>query len=277
LLEEQIGDGKGVADMVKRSNWSWRRLAYTFFALIILVACWESNSLQAGALIAQDIPQESIRMRILANSDSVADQWIKREVRNAVIAEMRSWVTGPQTIAEARAMVRLHLPELEDAVGGTLAQYGFTYGYTVELNTVPFPAKRVLFKQYPAGEYEALRVTIGEGEGQNWWCVLFPPLCFVGGQIVAKKNVEAANASAAAETASEAKTAGSAKTANSGSSASKDKAAAGKTAGADKSVTTAKASHKDTAIASAKPQSDAGAPDMEVRFFLWDMLKKLFA
>lgn len=162
--------------MVKR--FSWNTFLYMAFALIILLVSWENNRSHA-AVVEGDIPEQSIRLRILANSDSVADQALKRHIRDAVVEEMNGWVAGPTGIEEARAIVRGRLPELQALVDREIAALGYTYPSKVELGLVPFPAKMYGTKVYPAGDYEALRITIGEGNGQNWWCVLFPPLCFV--------------------------------------------------------------------------------------------------
>ncbi|WP_010279908.1 stage II sporulation protein R [Paenibacillus senegalensis] len=162
--------------MVKRV--SYRSYFYIAFALILLMISWESNKTNA-ALLTTEIPQEAIRLRILANSDSVQDQALKRLVRDAIVEEMNQWVTGPATIEEARDVVADHLPDIHQLVTTLLAERGFTYEVDVELGEVDFPTKMYGSKVYPAGVYEALKISIGSAQGQNWWCVLFPPLCFV--------------------------------------------------------------------------------------------------
>ncbi len=132
-----------------------------------------------AALVDAGIPEEAIRLRILANSDSASDQLVKRIVRDEVVRAMNSWATGQETIEEARETIRRKLPELQGIVAGVLASRGFSYDSTAELGLVDFPTKMYGNEVYPAGQYEALLITIGEGKGQNWWCVLFPPLCFV--------------------------------------------------------------------------------------------------
>ncbi|WP_248929359.1 stage II sporulation protein R [Paenibacillus hamazuiensis] len=284
--------------MVKQAySMSVRRLAYIAFALIVMMMSWESTKMQASALIQQDIPKDSIRIRILANSDSVADQWVKREVRDAIFAEIRTWAEGPQTIEQAREMIRARLGELEQLSNDTLHDRGFGYDAKVELDTVPFPAKTVGTKVYPAGQYEALRVTLGKGEGQNWWCVLFPPLCFMGGQIVAKKDVEAKQAAereepAAGQAGQNARgTASAAGNQGQGADSGKapGKAASGKNA-TEKASGGGKVGSGENIAASAKESGAKGKtasdtsqtvkasqPQPEIHFFVWDMLKKLFA
>ncbi|TLS50643.1 stage II sporulation protein R [Paenibacillus antri] len=152
--------------------------------VMMLVASWEYSKAdpvlaEAQAISDSTIPAESIRLRILADSDAPADQALKRRVRDAVIASMNEWATGPQTIEEARETIRERLPEIERLTADMAAEAGFAYSAKAELGLVPFPTKVYDGKLYPAGDYEALRITIGRGLGQNWWCVLFPPLCFV--------------------------------------------------------------------------------------------------
>jgi stage II sporulation protein R len=146
--------------------------------MLLLVLSWEVQKIQV-ALATSTIPKQAIRLRILANSDSIADQAIKRKVRDAVVAQMNRWVTKPMNIEEARAIIHQNIPKMEQITGNVLHQNGFTYAYKVELKSVPFPTKLYGDTLYPAGNYEALRITLGEGQGANWWCVLFPPLCFI--------------------------------------------------------------------------------------------------
>lgn len=290
--------------MVKR--FTWKRYAYLVFALLILLASWEANRSNAMLYAASaasaaagteeegpEIPKESIRLRILANSDAPQDQWVKRQVRDAIIEQMKAWVTEPQGIEAARATVREHLPELDKLVGATLRNYGFDYDYKVELGVVPFPTKMYGNRVYPAGDYEALRVSIGKAEGQNWWCVLFPPLCFVDSEMIAKKNT--AYAEPAAESASgEAKAskagdkaagAGNGKGLeqggkSSGTGKAESKGSAAKTEGKNKdaSVKAAEAGQGRAAEAGAKTAEAAKAaavPQPEIHFFLWDLLKQI--
>lgn len=156
----------------------WRNVFYVSFALILLVVIWDSNRTNA-AISGASIPEESIRLRILANSDSAVDQWVKREVRDSVMQEMASWAVESQSLEEARVTITANLRRIEQVVGQTLQAYQADYPFKVELGNVPFPAKVYNGKVYPEGDYESLRITLGGGDGQNWWCVLFPPLCFV--------------------------------------------------------------------------------------------------
>jgi len=148
------------------------------FAIIILTMSWESQRIDA-AIVSSHIPEEAIRLRILANSDSVADQAVKRLVRDEIVKAMNSWAVGPQSIEEARQTIADHMDEIEAITSQVLESRGFTYDSSAKLGLVAFPTKMYGSELYPAGDYEALLITLGAGEGQNWWCVLFPPLCFI--------------------------------------------------------------------------------------------------
>lgn len=161
---------------MKRSN--LKLYLYICFVLIVVVMSWE-QSRNHPALAASIIPEESIRLRILAHTDAAQDQWIKRKVRDAITGQVSSWVHEPDTIDSARDIINDRIDRIETRIGEVLDMHGYTYGYKVELGKVDFPTKMYGNKVYPAGTYEALRVTLGDGRGQNWWCVLFPPLCFV--------------------------------------------------------------------------------------------------
>lgn len=148
------------------------------FTLLMLVLCWEYDRVDA-AITSQAIPDESIRLRILAHSDAAGDQWIKHQLRQEIVQFMETRVKGITDIDRARENLRLLLPEINQLVKTTLEKHGFTYSFTVYFGETSFPAKIYGQKVYPAGQYEALRITLGEGAGKNWWCVLFPPLCFI--------------------------------------------------------------------------------------------------
>ncbi|WP_438348800.1 stage II sporulation protein R [Paenibacillus sp. FA6] len=158
-----------------------KNTAIIFSILFMLVMSWDGQRTDAS-IVGGAIPEESIRLRILANSDTVGDQLVKRAIRDAIVAEMNGWVEeleDPQNLDQAREIIRKHIADLNRLVGRELHNRGINYSYNVELGMVPFPTKMYGGMVYPAGEYEALRVTLGEGRGQNWWCVLFPPLCFI--------------------------------------------------------------------------------------------------
>lgn len=128
----------------------------------------------------QVIPDEAIRLRILANSDGDRDQEIKRAVRDAVNANISKWVKDISDINEAREMIQARLPKIKAIIAKTIKVEDKAQTFKVKYGSnVTFPTKLYGSFIYPAGEYEAILITIGKGKGANWWCVLFPPLCFL--------------------------------------------------------------------------------------------------
>ncbi|RXJ02713.1 stage II sporulation protein R [Anaerobacillus alkaliphilus] len=155
-------------------------IIYIITSLLVLIMSWEAQrSMSVAASNLVTIPEDAIRLRILANSDSPRDQWLKREIRDQVNAEITKWVTELETIENARDVIESQLDKIEDIVEHELARLGIKDSFTVEFNDVQFPTKLYGNVLYPAGMYEAVLITIGEGKGENWWCVLFPPLCFI--------------------------------------------------------------------------------------------------
>ncbi|NQD68464.1 stage II sporulation protein R [Bacillus haikouensis] len=132
--------------------------------------------------IAQEpmvIPEEAIRLRILANSDLEKDQNVKRLVRDEVNKEITEWVGSLTSQEEAKNIIKTGLPELQKIAEDVVAAQGLDQRVQIDFGKVEFPTKLYGQYLYPAGEYEAVLITLGKGEGANWWCVLYPPLCFL--------------------------------------------------------------------------------------------------
>ncbi|PLT35880.1 stage II sporulation protein R [Bacillus sp. V5-8f] len=125
------------------------------------------------------IPKEAIRLRILANSDKKEDQDVKRLIRDEVNKNITGWVEDLTSLEEARKVIQLHLPDIQETAGQIMDKQGLNQTVKVSFKKAKFPTKLYGQYLYPAGEYEAIVITLGEGQGANWWCVLFPPLCFL--------------------------------------------------------------------------------------------------
>ncbi|MFC8053652.1 stage II sporulation protein R [Bacillus cereus] len=155
-------------------------IAYLLLLLIGAQLLVQFGYMKADAKGPSVIPKEAVRLRILANSDSDKDQALKRKVRDEVKTQIDGWVADLTSFEEARKVIQSHIPEIEKTVANTLKQEGSKDSFQVKFSkNVKFPTKVYGNFIYPAGEYEAVLITIGEGEGANWWCVLFPPMCFL--------------------------------------------------------------------------------------------------
>ncbi|WP_018923184.1 stage II sporulation protein R [Salsuginibacillus kocurii] len=176
-------------------------------ALILLgttfIFLWEvQQMLQAQET---EVPDQAIRLQVVAHSDGINEQQLKAEMRDQINVHVRQEVGELNTKQEAREAITSELEELQEIAERTLATYGREgENVSVELEEeVSFPSRLYGSMLFPAGLYEALVVTIGDGDGENWWCVLFPPLCFVElreGETVEEE--ETTEVKAAAETES---------------------------------------------------------------------------
>lgn len=155
-----------------------RKCSFLTLELALLLALAVTLLWGAWSLHRQDDLQEKmIRLHVIANSDSDADQTLKLCVRDAVLCRAEDILRQSADMTEARARLRDSLPDIGDAAAQELAAQGSGYSVSVALEDTEFPRKTYDGFALPAGEYLALRVVIGAGEGRNWWCVVYPPLC----------------------------------------------------------------------------------------------------
>lgn len=166
---------KGTRHMqqVKRISHRLKRVEIVLMVAAALV-------LMSGALALQtqdQLADKVVRLHVLANSDSEEDQALKLRVRDRVLERATELLEQSADRQEAEALLRGNLLELENLAAEEIAAAGYDYPVTAELTDTTFPTREYDGFTLPAGEYLALRIVIGEGAGQNWWCVVFPPLC----------------------------------------------------------------------------------------------------
>ena len=125
------------------------------------------------------IPEDAIRMRVLANSNNEYDQSIKNKVSKEVQYVLSNMLKDAKSNTEARNILANKIEYLSNNVGSFLKQNNYPLSYSVDYGTHYFPQKEYKGVVYEEGTYESLLVTLGEGNGDNWWCVLFPPLCLL--------------------------------------------------------------------------------------------------
>lgn len=153
---------------------SYCRQAALIFGSIVLLFCLWGVQLSTTTDTSQ-----LIRLHVLANSDSAADQALKLEVKNQVVAYMQQEFAGIDDVTLGRAVLLNQLDNIEAVAVQALTQADSPYPVHLEYGHFDFPVKYYGSFSLPAGNYEALRIIIGDGQGSNWWCVLFPPMCFV--------------------------------------------------------------------------------------------------
>ncbi|NHM30105.1 stage II sporulation protein R [Neobacillus terrae] len=155
----------------------WAYLLILSIGTILSLYIPKNEAVQAKEEIV--IPGEAIRLRILANSDMESDQALKHLVRDKVNENITLWVKDLTSIDEARTLIRSKLPEIQKIAENVVEEQKSDQKVKVNFGKVQFPTKLYGEFLYPAGEYEAILITLGEGKGANWWCVLYPPLCFL--------------------------------------------------------------------------------------------------
>ncbi len=136
-----------------------------FILIVILVGVREKNNLF--------IPKEAIRFRIIANSNEQVDQNLKQTIKDEVENELENITKDAQNIKEARTLINDNLFKVDKIIQKYDVDYEINFGQNY------FPQKEYKGLTYDEGEYESLVITLGEGKGKNWWCVLFPPLCLL--------------------------------------------------------------------------------------------------
>ena len=148
----------------------WECALLLAFSLTLVTGVWAAGSQSALA-------GQVVRLHVIANSDSDADQALKLQVRDAVLSAAAPLLEGVSDQSQAEQVLSAHLQELADAGAAVVAYEGYSYPVAVSLEDCWFPTREYEDFALPAGTYRALRVVIGAGEGRNWWCVVFPPLC----------------------------------------------------------------------------------------------------
>jgi len=146
--------------------------------IIIILA----SLLTSGFVIAnqsEPLGQSVLRLHVIANSDDTADQALKMRVKDDIVAMMKEEFSDVKDAEEARKLAQQDIPRIKAAAEARIKASGYEYPVQVKVGEYDFPTKSYGNLVFPPGRYQAVRVIIGEGEGKNWWCVLFPPLCLV--------------------------------------------------------------------------------------------------
>ena len=149
-------------------------LLVTFFVFGVFVSIYINTD-----KVLSDVSDKIIRLHVVANSDSPEDQQLKLQVRDKVINTMSGRFEGLKDITEVKSAIEKSLGEIETIARGAIEENGKLYGVKAVFSKIDFPTKVYGNLTLPAGSYQALNIVIGEGEGKNWWCVMFPPLCFI--------------------------------------------------------------------------------------------------
>lgn len=155
------------------------KIKYILLIILLLAVFLILNLVSYTNYVFAGLQDNIFRLHILANSDSEEDQALKLAVRDSVIDYMEEINSGSKTKEETIKVVNENLKKIKEIAENKIRELGFDYEVNLEIGNFNFPTKYYGNISLPAGRYDALKINIGEAQGQNWWCSLFPPLCFI--------------------------------------------------------------------------------------------------
>lgn len=160
-----------------RSKWKML-LKRAGICLAFAVIAAMSMKKYGQAKLAEELSQKVLRFHVTANSNSEKDQELKLKVRDAVGGYMQSKLVEAESLEQSKTIVLENMAGIIQVAEDTIYQQGSSYHVEAALTWVDFPKKVYGEYHFPAGNYQALRLVIGQGEGKNWWCVMYPNMCF---------------------------------------------------------------------------------------------------
>lgn len=160
----------------------------TLLVLGLIITTYMIIGVKAEELV--EIPDNAIRIRVIANSNSEYDQEKKQEIRQEVQLYMQDLLKDAKTTEEARTIINNNLNNLNKKLDNYLTQINYNKEYKINFGLNYFPEKEYKGIKYKEGLYESLLITLGEGKGNNWWCVLFPPICLLEAEETETDNIE---------------------------------------------------------------------------------------
>ena len=171
-------------------------LILSLIAIISIMSISIKNEADKIDNVSESYKEKLIRFHVIANSDTEEDQELKLKVRDEIISYLQPKLENSSSIEESEKIITSEYDNLQSISRETIIDNGYEYDVKVGIEYSNFPTKQYSNVILPAGEYKALKVVIGEGKGKNWWCVMFPPLCFVDEEeynLITTKNKEEGN------------------------------------------------------------------------------------
>lgn len=176
---------KKIQDLLElNKNIKFKIILYSAMLFLILAMMTTYIYSQSHKIntFSESYKENLIRFHVLANSDSEEDQELKLKVRDEVINYLKPKLKESNSISQSEKIIKSEEDNLIDICKRTIKQNGYDYDVSINLGYSKFPTKQYSSVVLPAGEYKSLKIIIGKGQGKNWWCVMFPPLCFVDEQ-----------------------------------------------------------------------------------------------
>ena len=155
------------------------KFLFLFFILFLFLFF---SSFYYTKYVSSNISSKVFRLHIVANSDSITDQILKLKVRDSILEYMNSLINSSMSKDDITKIAVQNIPKFKSIANDTINKNGYRYSVAVEVGSFFFPTKKYGNIYFPDGNYDSLNIKIGNASGHNWWCVMFPPLCFIDSQ-----------------------------------------------------------------------------------------------
>jgi len=181
-------------------------LLFSIAIILLLAGSVKAKGVETGyrGVIAEtqatgQVQGELLRFHVLANSNEKEDQELKNEVKDILVNYLKRILVEVDSLAEAKEVIAAEMANIEQLAANEIRDRGYSYQIAGQIGIYSFPTRMYGDAIFPAGEYEAVRIIIGQGQGENWWCVLFPALCFIEGTSIVTKTTATSNMNTVAE------------------------------------------------------------------------------
>lgn len=165
--------------MMRKIKFRLSMLVLGLVGIILMMTITVNSEVNKIDQASESYKEKLIRFHVIANSDTDEDQELKLKVRDGIIKYLEPKLAKSRSIKESESIIKNEYENLEKISKDIILKNGYNYDVQIGIQYSTFPTKQYSSIVLPAGEYKALKVVIGEGKGKNWWCVMFPPLCFV--------------------------------------------------------------------------------------------------
>ena len=155
------------------------KLLPIFYILCITIVCFICIYDKYNLTPQEELSLKLLRFHVIANSNSSVDQYIKLKVKEAVVSAMQPYMSRCTSKAESIEVAKENISFIQEVATNTLNRYHVNQSVSICIENTYFPIKTYGDFTFPSGYYDSVRIVLGEGKGENWWCVLYPPLCFV--------------------------------------------------------------------------------------------------
>lgn len=164
---------------MEKKEWKKNILMAVIIVIVVIGYIAGFNEKTVKTSVQSGIAEEILRFHVIANSDSKEDQELKMKVKEEIVSYVSLLTEGEEDVHKAEYIISLYLEEIQKKAEEVIKREGYDYSVTAELTDSYFPVKTYGEAVFPEGIYRALKINIGKAEGKNWWCVLYPNLCFV--------------------------------------------------------------------------------------------------